>query len=64
MNIFRFIFIQVTDIIQKQVSLIEWYCPNWLKPKSFIDEVNDTEQNGTIQNEKHLFNIVEFCPQL
>ncbi len=36
-------FIQTADIVQKQVSFIEWNLPKWLKLKLFVDKVNDTE---------------------
>jgi len=48
MEFLQFIFIQVSDIIFKQVLLIERNLPKQPKLKSFIAKINDTEQNGPI----------------
>jgi hypothetical protein len=50
MEFLQFIFIQVSDIIFKQVLLIERNLPKQPKLKSFIAKINDTEQNGPIWN--------------
>jgi hypothetical protein len=55
-----FIFVQLTDFIQKQFSFIDDYLPEWKKPKFFIGTANDTEQNGWINRKYHLLHFIEY----